>query len=177
MRPLKGFSLVELMVAVFIFSLIFAAIFMVLSSGEISWYIGDARVLLNQEIRKPLLTINKELRQSRASVISGVPADDNFYNTITFKLPEDTDGDGDVVDGLGNMEWSQDITYSLSANNQIIRTAASGSSVLASNISTLQFMRPAGNPDTVQINIAAQKKAVTGRNLQSGITTSIKMRN
>lgn len=174
---MKGFTLVEIMVTTFLVLLIFTALFMVLAGGRASWYTGEAQVGLNEEIRKPLLTINRELRQSRTSQISGVPADDNFYTQITFKLPEDTDGDGDVIDASGNIEWSGNINYALNADNQIIRSAPSGSSILANSIFNLQFMRPSGNPNTIQIYIGAQKTTVTGRTLQSNITSSVKLRN
>lgn len=172
-----GFTLVEIMVTLLISSLMFTALFIVLSSGRNSWYIGDAQVRLNEEMRKPLLTINKELRQSRPSEITGVPADDNFYTSITFKVPEDTDNDGDVIDAAGNVEWSENITYALNANNQIVRSAPSGTSVLANNISSLQFRRPSGNPSAIQIYITANTTTVSGRNLQSNIMSSVNLRN
>lgn len=172
-----GFTLVEVLVVVLIFSFIFMALFMVLAGGQSAWYTGDVQIELNQEIRKAIFTMDRQLRQTRTSVISGVPADDNYYTTITFKVPQDLDGDGDVIDSLGNLEWSGDITYSLNANNQIIRSTLSGSSILANNISSLQFRRPYGNPEIVQIYITAQKTTVLGRNLQAGIMSSVKVRN
>ncbi len=177
LMSLTGFSLVELMVTVFISALIFAALFVVLSAGRSSWYTGDTQVRLNEEMRKPLLTMNRELRQTRASEISGVPADNNFYTTITFKLPEDVDSDGDVIDALGNMEWSGNINYSLNAANQIMRSTLSSSSILANSISNLQFRRPSGNPNIIQVYITAQQNTISGRNLQSNIMSSIKLRN
>lgn len=173
---MKGLSLVEVMVTVLIFSLIFAALFMILTGDQASWYTGDVQIELNQEIRKALLTINRELRQTRSSVISGVPADGNDYNSITFRVPEDIDGDGDVISATGSMEWSDDINYSLNANNQIVRLTTSGSSILANNISVLQFSRP--DPDIIEIGIKAQKTTVLGRTLETWtVVSSLKMRN
>lgn len=174
---MRGFTLVEVLITVFIFSLIFMAMFGVLSVGVGSWHTDDVEAGLNQELRKTLMVMNKQLRQSRTSVVTGVPADDNYYTSITFKVPEDVDGDGDVIDSLGNIEWSGDINYSLNANNQIIRSTQSGSSILANNISSLQFRRPAGNPDIIEIYITAQKATSMGRNLGSSIASSVRMRN
>lgn len=150
---------------------------MLLAAGQSSWYTGDVQIELNQEIRKALLTINKELRQSASSVISDVPPDDFYYTSITFRVPQDTDGDGDVISATGSMEWSDDINYSLNANNQIVRLTTSGSSILANNISNLQFRRLSGNPDIIEIYITAEKSTVPGRDLTAGITSSIKLRN
>lgn len=174
---MKGFTLVEVMAAVLISILIVTALFVVLFAGRASWYTGDAQVTLNEEMRKSLLTIDKELRQTRLSEISGVPADNNFYTSITFKVPEDIDSDGDVIDSLGNSEWSGDINYTLNADNQIVRSAASGSSILANSISSLQFRRLSTNPKIIQISITAQKTTMLGRNLQSNIMSSVRIRN
>lgn len=174
---MKGFTLIEILVATFIFSLIFMAVFMVLAGGRDSFFTGDAAIEIHQEIRKVLLTMDKELRQSRSSEITGVPADNNFYPSITFKVPEDLDGDGDVIDASGNIEWSNDITYALNANSQIIRMTSTGTSVTANSISNLQFMRASGNPDIVQVNISTQKTTSLGRTLNDTFTYLIKMRN
>lgn len=173
---MRGFSLVEVMVTILIFSLIFAAVFMLLTGGEASWYTGDVQIELNQEIRKALLTVNKELRQTASSVISDVPADGDYYTSITFRIPEDIDGDGDVISAIGTIEWSDNINYSLNANNQIIRSVSgTPQAVLANNISELTFTRP--NPRVVQIYIKARKSTLTGRNLEAEITSSLKLRN
>jgi len=174
---LSGFTLAEVMVTVFIFSLIFTAVFMILSGGRASWYTGDAQMTVDEEVRRPLLTIDRELRQTRASEISGVPADNNFYANITFNVPFDRDGDGSVIDSLGNIEWSDNINYALNGNKQIVRSTASGTSILANNISSLQFRRLSGSPNVIQIYITALKTAVSGRILQSNIMSSIKIRN
>lgn len=172
---MKGFSLVEVMVTVLIFSLIFAAVFMLLTGGQASWYTGDVQIELTQEIRKALLTVDKELRQTASSVISDVPADGDYYISITFRIPKDIDDDGDVISAIGTMEWSDNINYSLNANNQIIRTYPLGISVLANNISVLRFRRP--EPDIIEIYITAQKTTILGRNLQTSIMSSLKLRN
>ena len=174
---MRGFSLVEILITVLLFSLVFMASFAVLTAGKNSWYTGDVEVEINQEIRKGLLTMNRQLRQSRSSVITGVFPDGNYYNSITFKIPEDIDADGDVIDALGNMEWSDDITYSLNARNQIIRTLSGNTTILANYISNLQFRRPAGSPDVIQIYVTAQKETALKRTLTSDIMSSIRMRN
>lgn len=174
---MKGFTLVEILVSVLIFSFIFMALFAILAGGQTSWYTADVQIELNQQVRGSLSTMNRQLRQTRVSVISDVPADDNYYTSITFKVPQDLDGDGDVIDSFGNIEWSENINYSLSEDGQIIRSTQSGSSVLANDISSLQFRRPSGNPNIIQIYITAQKTTVLGRELQTSIESRIKIRN
>lgn len=174
---MRGLSLVEVLVSILIFSFIFIAIFNILSSGQASWYTADVQIELQQEIRKALMVMNTQLRQSGSSVISGVPADDNYYTSITFKIPQDLDGDGDVIDSIGNIEWSNNITYSLDSN-RILRTVEGGAtSILANQISNLRFLRPSGAPNIIEIGITAQKDNVFGRSLQLGVSSSVKMRN
>lgn len=172
-----GFTLVEVMVTLFIFSIIFMGIFVVLASGRATWHTADTQIQVYEEIRKALVNMDGQLRQARSSVITGVPADGNYYPSIIFKVPQDLDGDGDVLDALGNIEWSGSITYALNADNQIMRTGPSGSSAVANNISQLQFMRPTGNPNVIQIYMKATKATLTGRILEDSINSSVKMRN
>lgn len=173
----KGFTLVEVLVTLIIFSIIFMAVIMCLSAGKSSFYTGDAKIAVQQEIRKALLIMNPELRQSRPSLITGVPADGNTYSTVTFCIPEDVDGDGDVINAIGNMEWSGNITYALNGNNQITRTDATGTTIIANNITNLDFQRFAGSPNIIQISISCQKTNVLGRVLSDTILSSVTMRN
>ena len=174
---MRGFTLVELLVTVFIFAMIFAATFAVLTVGNNSWYTGNEQVQVSQEVRKALLTMDRELRQSRSSVISDVFADGAYYDAITFRVPEDTDDDGDVIDAAGNVEWSDQINYSRNAENQIIRTTAAGTSILANDISNLQFRRPSGSPSIVEMYLTSQRSTAMGRQLSANIMSSVKMRN
>jgi hypothetical protein len=165
------------MVTLLIFSIIFAALFRVLSAGRTTWYLGDVEVELSQEIRRALIPMEKELRQSGSSVVSGVPSDGNYYTSITFKIPEDIDGDGDVVTGTGGIEWSNAITYLRNSSNQIIRSTTSGATVLANHISSLQFKRTLGEADLIWIYITAQKTTTNNRTIQVTINSEVKMRN
>ena len=179
MKQGKGFTLVEVLVTLVIFSIIYMAVIMCLSTGRTSFYTGDTKIAVQQEIRKAFLVMNQELRQSRPSLIVGVPADGNNYSTITFNIPADADGDEDVIDDdSGNVEWSENITYTLNGNNQITRTTAStGATIIANNITNLQFRRLATSPNIIQISVNCQKATVLGRNLSDTILSSVTMRN
>jgi len=167
---MRGITLIEILLTVLIFSFIAAAIFLVLGIGKASWYTGDVETVLSQDIRRALTVMNSQLRQSSSSVISGVPANDNYYAAITFKLPEGIADNGSII-------WSENINYSLNVNHQIISLKSGASSILANNINSLQFRRPSGNPDIIEIYITAQKNTIQGRSLQDSITSSVKMRN
>lgn len=173
-----GFTLVELMVVVLILLIIIAGIFGVLNVGRQSWYTGGTQVELRQETRKAMDRMVKELRQSETAVIS-VPADDSWYNTITFQVPEDTDGDGDVIDADSNIEWGNQITYSLGGlnNEQVLRTSSGSTAVLANDVVSLQFRRSTATPNIVEISLQAQKDAMPGRTMQADLNSQVSLRN
>lgn len=172
---MKGFTLLEILVAVSIFTLLILAIFGIMDLGRASWFTGSAAVEVHQEIIKPFMTMEKELRKTspgQVSLTSGTSG-----SSFTFKIPQDINGDGTVLDASGNIEWSANITYALNSSNQITRTASGAASVLANNISSLQFTRPASSVDIIQIDITARKTSVTGRQFQETGQIIIKMRN
>ncbi|MBI4335817.1 MAG: prepilin-type N-terminal cleavage/methylation domain-containing protein [Candidatus Omnitrophica bacterium] len=173
---MKGFTLVESVITVAIFSLIFAALFAFMNQGLIGWHIAEANIELQQDTRRALLIMSRQLRQSRSSAVS-VPADDNYYTNITFRMPEDVDLDGDVIDSLGGIEWSGDISYAVNVSKQLARTSPSGTLILANNITALTFKRFSGNVDVIQINITALKTTVSDKTAQVDIEGLVKMRN
>lgn len=174
-KGLRGLTILEVMITIFIFSLIIAAIFGIMTQSRLSFYIGNTKIEVQQEIRKAITVMNKELRQTTTSKIVGVPVDGNYYNTITFKIPQDRDGDGDVIDSFGNIEWSDEISYSL-INGQIIRNATDGNPpILANNIIRLLFRRR--NPKILEITVEAKKKALIGPESSANLTTQVTLRN
>jgi len=171
----EGLTILEAMITIFIFSLILAVIFGVMTQGRISFYTGNTAIELRQEMRKAIFWMKRELHQSRSTVIQGVPVDGNDYNVITFRIPQDRDGDGDVIDSRGDIEWSDEIRYSL-VNGQVIRrTPNEGSSVLANNIRFLGFRRQ--TPRILEINIQARKRPLFGPQIEANLITRIALRN
>lgn len=180
----KGFTFVEVLVAVCIFFILVAMAFVLLDSGTKSWFAGDIETRLRREIVKAVMPMEKELKLTRASqtnLASGAAS-----TSITFSIPQDNDADGTILDSSANIEWSNDsaaaspwtITYSLNANNEIIRTTSAGStSVLARNITSLQFTRPVSPVNILQIDISAQAQDRKGRTFADVGQLVIKMRN
>jgi prepilin-type N-terminal cleavage/methylation domain-containing protein len=172
---MRGFTLLEILTAVSIFTLLALAIFAVMDLGRASWFTGSASVEAHQEMIKSFMIMEKEIRETRPaeiSLTSGTSAP-----SITLKIPQDIDADGDVLDASGNIEWSGNITYALNSSNQITRTAPGAVSVLANNIISLQFTRPVSSIDIVQVDVTARKTSVTGRQFQETGQIVIKMRN
>lgn len=174
-QKIKGLTLIETMVVIAIIGILSSSIIGVLLIGESSWHSGEAQIQVSQEGRRGLSSMVRELRQTRSSTITTVPADDNYYNSIAFSIPSDTDGDGDAIDPSGNIEWSVPIRYSLN-NNQLLRTSGA-TTVLANNVSALQFRRQSISPDILEISLQTQKTTTEQRVIRLSLTSKIKMRN
>ncbi|MFH1782841.1 MAG: prepilin-type N-terminal cleavage/methylation domain-containing protein [Candidatus Omnitrophota bacterium] len=167
----KGFTLLELMIVLAIFTVIMGSIFTALSIGKNSFYTGSVQVEMQQEARKGLDRMVKELRQTNNFVIPSLPADDIFYNTITFRLP--------VTDVNGYTNWTSDVTYSLGGLNgtQLLRMTVNGTEILANNINSIQFRRTTSTPNVIDIRIQAVKNTLIGHTIQAPLNCQVNMRN
>lgn len=185
-----GLSLLEILVTAVIFVVIASAIIGLLISGKQTYDFGTAQVNVESEARRALDDISRELRQASGAKITGV-SEGASGNSIVFQIPWDIDGDGDVVNALGAVEWSNDpginrigtIGYSL-VGGQILRNLSftAEQRVLANNIASLSFSRPAGT-NSVIISLTAEKyvsAAFTGptdRKAVVTLNTQVRLRN
>ena len=172
---MRAFSLVEVLVSLIIVSILVFALFSVMDVGSNSWFSADASVQLRQEIIKVFMTMERELKETRPAQINLTSGSSS--SSLTFKIPQDNDGDSTILDASGNVEWSGNIVYALNGSGQIIRTASGSSSILAQNIASLQFSRPSSALDIIQIDITAQKNSDQGRLMQDAGQIIVKMRN
>jgi len=172
---MKGFTLIEIIFGVGIFLILILAIFAVMNVGVGAWFTGDVSVQLRQEIIKAFTKMEKELKETRPAQVSLTIGTSS--SSLTFKIPQDNNGDGTILDSFGNIEWSGDITYALNGANEITRTASGVTSVLARNVVNLQFTRPTSPVNLLQIDITAQKVSAQGRTIQDTGQIMIKMRN
>ncbi len=155
-RQAKGLSLTEIIVVIFLFSIMLAAIFTVLATARNSWKSGGSRLGVQQEARRGLNSLAKELRQARLSTITGVPNDGTTYSSINFQIPDSI--------SAGGTTWSTIIQYSIGGlnNTQLLRTQDGNQRVLTNNVSSLGFSRSASMPDVLNISITVQKNTFPG---------------
>ncbi len=162
-KETNGFTLVELMLVVFIFSIILGVVFVVLSMSSRSWQSGNVQVEVQQETRKGMYSMLKELRQSSLARIT-VTAD-----MVTFRIPQN-------VDNSGNITWGEDIVYSLGGLNgeQLLRTQDEESRVLANNVQSLQF---SASGKEITITLVAEKESVPQRTITATLSSQVTLRN
>ncbi|MDD5059738.1 MAG: prepilin-type N-terminal cleavage/methylation domain-containing protein [Candidatus Omnitrophica bacterium] len=170
----KGLTLIEILAAILIFSIIMIAIGLTVVAGKNSLFTSDTPTKLRQNLLFSIMSISRELRETapaRTNLAAGASS-----NSITFQVPFDNNADGVVVDAVGNIEWGANITYSLNAANQLIRTQGANLSIIASDITGLQFNRPIAEDRIIQVDITAQRTDGTG-NWQDSEQVILKMRN
>ena len=164
----KGFSLVEVMVASGIAAGMALSIGMVLRAGARGWQATQDQMTSSFELRRGIHAMARELAQTRSDQLVGLPADGNSYVSVQFRVPEDRDGDGTVLDAAGALEWSANpITYALGGTNgqELQRTqtgAALSPRTLAYGVTALSFVRRSANPLVVEMNVTVQQGAANG---------------
>ncbi len=177
MNGRNGFTLIELMVSSAIAMAVGLAITMLLKVNQQSWEVSHAYFGSSLELRRAA-AMSRELVAAVNSTVS-IPADGAWYNTISFRVPQDMNGDGVVVFSNGSLEMSNPITYSLggSTGNLVIRTQeGKNDRAVALGVSALQFRRQAANPEMVEIQITVQRGMGDFKNQGSWITR-VRMRN
>lgn len=137
----KGMTLVELMFAAVIFSIIALSVLNLMTMSRLIFETNDVYAQLNHNGMQLLHSIERELRQtSNSSSHLVITTDVSNNSVVRFQIPVDHDNDGDVtVSSLANMvEWGaydevgqmqrasgadpldRWVRYSV-ANNQLIR--------------------------------------------------------
>ncbi len=182
-RKNSGLNLIEVMISIAIMVILGGALARFLVIGSAAWRTGDAEIQANQEARKGMMSMLRELRQAQEGNIRTTAdilyADNVAYNNIKFVIISDIDGDGDTVSATGALEWSAPISYYVTGN-QLLRQSNGAVRVLANNVTGLQFMKFVDAAESIHIlNITLQtrKTSIEGRQIQSSLTCSIKIRN
>ncbi len=177
-KPGSGVTLVETMVSLLIFSAMATTFMVVFVAGRKSWDVHKARIELQQDLRIAADRMKDELSEASSGSIVNVDADDTWYTSITFRVPES-------VDGYGNITWPADTTKFLrheTKTNQLIRRFAEGTAyqndrVLAENIAVLKFRRLTTAPNILEINIKAEKDVVPNQKTSIENTYKVNLRN
>jgi prepilin-type N-terminal cleavage/methylation domain-containing protein len=166
-----GFSMAELLVVVVISAFLMAGIYTVLVTGKNSWEINRDRLEIQQELRKGLDWMRKDLRQAGVSTVTGTLANGTASSTITFQTPSG------VVSGAAT--WNAAVQYHLggTGNTRLLRTTGGVDRIIAQDMYQLQFTRTAANPSVVQISATARKNTPQHGLITITVATQERMRN
>lgn len=134
----KGLTLVEIMVVIVLFLLLFGAVFAVSFDSERSWRTGQDKIICQQQARRVVDEITRLIRQSSVTWnINGVPysaliSDQN--RRLDFFIPE-FDSDGNIVS-------LRKITFKLDPDDPSVLLKKEGNAepvVVARNIDNINF--------------------------------------
>ena len=171
----QGFSLIELMVAMAISSVIIAGIYNMFYTQQRSYMTQDLVAEMQQNIRAGMQLMARELRSAgydprrtgSFGLVTGFPSPRDTFaidytvkrDIIAFTMDDDDQGDVDAND-------NEMIAYRLN-NRTLERYSATGSAwrPVADNIDALNFvyLNEAGNPTTVLANIRAVEISILVR--------------
>ncbi len=170
-KSLRGISLSELLITVFIFLSISGALYASFAVGQDSWVMNRAQISLQRELRKTVERMKQELVQAGSASIVDVPADGEWYQIVTFRVPLD------VVDG--SIVWdSENIVFSLDQeNSRLLRTKGAESQVVGQHIIFVGFRRDVLTPDILEVSLGARNEEVKGGSLDAQLEMHIKLRN
>ena len=204
-RPRKGLSLVELMVTMGIMVIIGGILARFFVLGGAAWHSGDAEIQADQEARKGIVSMARELRQGSSTSLTNMSgtayvfttnsANPINYNSIVFRVVTvDASNNnygayGSVITPAGTPKWSNPITYYVN-NNQLIRlqnvAGVNVAKVLANNVTGLTFCLQnwsyvlngqACSVKTLLITLQTTKTTAERRQIPMTLTSSVLLRN
>ncbi len=181
----KGFTLVEVLVTAFILCVIFAALFVTLTTGEFSNAITSAKIDLQAKVRMIMDTIVKDVRQTN---INQINVNDPSVDHIKFKKVAGIDnGTGSYVLGSGYIEYNYDQASSSLARNELDNSGTGVlKTVVFNNITQSPFYSASGvplapggilNTKKLFIVIAARKQVRNNLILNFSLREQVKIRN
>lgn len=168
----KGVSLVETMVVVLIFSLLVTGLYSVATVGDNSWQVNRVQIQLQQELRKAMDAMVNDLRQAGPSSIVDVPTDGNWYNSITFRIPEGV--------AAGSIDWTDNTLQFLRAGTgtlQLQRIYGAQTKIVSNNITSLQFRRFSTSPSSLEVALQAQRNTLKGQPITYNLNFNVQLRN
>lgn len=134
----KGISLVEMMVAVVIFSLLFAAILTVLLSSDRSWRLGRDKLIEQQDARLAMDEMTRLLRQSNAEWKIG-----EFSYPVTISdANRRVDFYNPIFDSQGGVTAIKKVTFKLNPTNQrqlLKKEGTQNPAILANEVEAISF--------------------------------------
>lgn len=127
-RAASGFTLVEILIVILIFSFLAGGMLSVLSTGQNTWYNTETSIELQQNLRSVMMHLTRELHQSgfkcnnppdctnttvQVTILAG--AGENGTDILRFKIPVDYNQDGYIKDNNGIVElWGANFTWGCS---------------------------------------------------------------
>ena len=154
MKKAKGFTLVETLVSLALFSMMMVLVGLVLQRSQEQAALNDAKLILQNNLREALYKMSQEIRESAPSRVT-VAADGS---SVTFQVPAN-------ISTSGTITWSTPITYQIGGNgSQLIRADGTGqNTVYANDVQGLTFTSNGAPLKGVVYSVTGQRVLTNGR--------------
>jgi len=156
----KGFSFLEMMVVLGIFTTLTAGTYSIIVMGESTTHEGLTHIEISQDVRLGIDRMVKELRNAQSSTIN-IPA----AGVINFQV-------------LNNPNIIQ---YALGANpneDRLTRSEAGIDTILCKNVGSIQFSPSPFSGNTVTIDLQTEKTfGKSMRDLTTALNIDVRIRN
>lgn len=176
---IKAFTLLETLVVLGIFTLMFTITFEILSANRRSFDIGLTKQDVENQARLGLESMSRELYKTNSNYVTISPN----AAIITFQVPIDYGAGGSLIWGAGESgepaTGGYKIRYSLNAQSQLIREVLDttdtvvSTRVLANAVNNLTFSLA---DNLLSIGLTAQR-TVSGRTLSQPFSSRVTFRN
>lgn len=202
----KAFSLVEVLISVFVFTIVSGGLYIVLAGGQSTWHTTDVSVQLQQNLRQAMQRVTRELHESGfdsagiAQVTIQEGAGLNNSDMLQFKVPGDWDADGDILDNSNHLEWGSyllwasanpacgavpscknfSVQYFIDTDGRFKRRVLNdtGSTVRTDTlVERITDFQVTRNGNIVMLQLTAQRSTVFGRSLTSTLRADVYLRN
>lgn len=150
----KGFTLVELLVVLLLFTGMFAAIFAVLATSDRSFKVGQNKFIEQREARKALDNIARLLRQSNPDWVIG----GTHYPLAVSEAGKRVDFYQPIFDSAGEITGLKKITFKVNpddATQLLKKEGSANSTVVATHLEDILFTY---NSPVVTIEIKTKKE-------------------
>lgn len=171
-RRKKGFTLLETIVSLSIFSMILVSLHALIHVGR--GHISSAEVALETDhvLQTVFMKLRSEFRHLSPDAFIGFPADGQWANSISYQVPASLADSGVVWD-------ANPVTLQLSGldNNQITRMQNSISEILASEVDVMRFKRDSASPNIITVQLGKSMRTSMAHQYQKTLESNIYLRN
>ncbi|HOW59213.1 MAG TPA: hypothetical protein PLO78_05745 [Candidatus Omnitrophota bacterium] len=174
----RGFTIIELVLVAFLSSFIILGSFAAFTVGNEQAQLSQTKMTLESSARDALYKMAQEIRQSAPSRITIAAGG----ASILFAVPDPAN----LITATYGVNWAgcHMIRYALGGvnNRQLIRTdvSANQSSVIANDITALQFAMGVSQIRVISITLSTQRTLISGRPVPDTplqLTAQVEVRN
>lgn len=183
MKKLTAFTLLETLVVLALFSMLFALVFNILMPGRTAWDIGSTKQDLQNQLRRAIEDMLEELCQSNFARVTISNGSSCTNCVITFQVPI-----GYEASGSGMLNWGAEantdywIRYTVNGNQLLreIREIKTGfdnlvsTRVLGNYVRDLTFSLSGSR---LTVNLTLQKTTSAGQVLSENLSSGVSFRN